>query len=102
RQGWPEYEQWLQACYERACAYNLQFLSPLDENEVRGISKSIAKWTHNNFSQKNFSLIQSARGKKGGIISGVKRRDNSIEERKPWDALAISRRTFFYRKKNGQ
>ncbi|MEX0635115.1 hypothetical protein M8494_38250 [Serratia ureilytica] len=23
--GWPEYEQWLQACYERASAYNLQF-----------------------------------------------------------------------------
>ncbi|NAV10207.1 replicase, partial [Salmonella sp. zj-f94] len=25
RQGWPEYEQWLKACYERASAYNLQF-----------------------------------------------------------------------------
>ena len=43
RQGWPEYEQWLQACYERACAYNLQFVSPLSENEVLGISKSISK-----------------------------------------------------------
>ncbi len=41
RQGWPEYEQWLQACYERASAYNLQFASPLDENEVIGIAKSI-------------------------------------------------------------
>ncbi|MCF2313299.1 replication initiation protein, partial [Klebsiella quasipneumoniae subsp. similipneumoniae] len=50
RQGWPEYEQWLQACYERACAYNLQFARPLDENEVRGIAKSIAKWTSNKFS----------------------------------------------------
>ncbi|MCF2742496.1 primase C-terminal domain-containing protein [Klebsiella pneumoniae] len=33
-------EQWLQACYERASAYNLQFSSPLDENEVNGIAKS--------------------------------------------------------------
>ncbi|WP_205419030.1 primase C-terminal domain-containing protein, partial [Klebsiella pneumoniae] len=45
RQGWPEYDQWLQACYERASAYNLQFALPLDENEVMGIAKSIAKWT---------------------------------------------------------
>ncbi|EIE7027974.1 replication initiation protein, partial [Salmonella enterica subsp. enterica serovar Derby] len=71
RQGWPEYEQWLQACYERASAYNLQFLAPLDENEVSGIAKSIAKWTYKNFSEANFvqyvadthsSEIQSKRG----------------------------------------
>jgi hypothetical protein len=31
RQGWPEYEQWLKACYERANAYNLQFPACLDE-----------------------------------------------------------------------
>ncbi|MCV5580528.1 primase C-terminal domain-containing protein, partial [Escherichia coli] len=51
RQGWPEYDQWLQACYECASAYNLQFALPLDENEVMGIAKSIAKWTECNFSK---------------------------------------------------
>jgi hypothetical protein len=55
RQGWPEYDQWLQACYERASAYNLQFSSPLDDNEVIGIAKSIAKWTRANFSEGTFS-----------------------------------------------
>ncbi len=55
RQGWPEYEQWLQACYERASAYNLQFAVPLDENEVSGIAKSIAKWTSSKFSEESFS-----------------------------------------------
>lgn len=78
RQGWPEYEQWLQACYERACAYNLQFVSPLSENEVLGISKSISKWTANNFSEDRFieyiknthrSEIQRKRGGKGGNLS---------------------------------
>ncbi|MCV5707806.1 primase C-terminal domain-containing protein, partial [Escherichia coli] len=54
RQGWPEYDQWLQACYERASAYNLQFALPLDENEVMGIAKSIAKWTECNFSKDLF------------------------------------------------
>ena len=55
RQGWPEYDQWLQACYERASAYNLQFPAPLDENEVKGIAKSIAKWTNNKFSEISFN-----------------------------------------------
>ena len=74
RQGWPEYEQWLKACYQRTSMYNLKFISPLDENEVNGIAKSIAKWNHSNFSKESFSSyvknthtaeIQSARGRKG-------------------------------------
>jgi len=101
RQGWPEYEQWLQACYERANAYNKQLLTPLDLTEVQGIAKSISKWTFKHFSNDVFSLIQSKRGKKGGLLSGETRRAGSLEESKPWDILGISRRTFFYRKKNG-
>lgn len=97
RQGWPEYDQWLNACYDRASAYNLQFPSPLDENEVMGISKSIAKWTSNNFNPTSFeqyventhsSEIQSFRGKKGGRPSLGK----------PWIALGISRATYFRRR----
>ena len=55
RQGWPEYEQWLEACHARASAYNLQFASPLDEKEVSGIAKSIAKWTSDKFSEELFN-----------------------------------------------
>jgi len=107
RQGWPDYEQWLQACYERACAYNLQYSSPLDENEVLGISKSIAKWTHINITKESFndyvikthsSVIQSIRGSKshaGGRVKDVK----SKESMKPWIPLGVSRATF-YRKFN--
>ncbi len=78
RQGWPEYDQWLKACHERASAYNLQFAAPLDENEVNGIAKSIAKWTREKFSEESFlryiklthgSSVQSRRGKIGGSIS---------------------------------
>ncbi|WP_190323863.1 primase C-terminal domain-containing protein, partial [Enterobacter asburiae] len=73
RQGWPEYDQWLKACYERASAYNLQFAAPLDENEVIGIAKSIAKWTSSHFNETSFKeyvkrthtkIMQSSRGKK--------------------------------------
>lgn len=107
RQGWPEYEQWLQACYERASAYNLQFSAPLDENEVNGIAKSVARWTLKNFTEVGFSKyvtkthtseIQSVRGKKGGLISkGGGRNVNSLSDRqqKPWVDMSVSRATYY-------
>lgn len=79
RQGWPEYEQWLKACYERANAYNLQFPACLDEREVMTVAKSVAKWTSNKFSSDHFerfveithsSDIQSIRGKNQGYQGG--------------------------------
>lgn len=112
RQGWPEYEQWLQACYERACAYNLQFNAPLDENEVMGISKSIAKWTNKIFSEESFNdyvkathsaKVQAARGSVGGKVSrggGRPVQENSENQSKPWAKLGISRSTYYSRKKN--
>ena len=111
RQGWPEYEQWLRACYERAVAYNLQFESPLDENEVRGIAKSISKWTISNFSEQSFNdfvtkthskKIQSMRGKVGGKKSKGGGRKVSLESdnfNKPWLDLGISRATYYRRLK---
>lgn len=111
RQGWPKYDQWLQACYERARAYNLQFASPLGENEVNGIAKSIAKWTVVNFSSDSFNEyvkkthtteIQRKRGSVGGRKSrgGGRRIDvNSERNIKPWDDMGISRTTYYERKK---
>jgi hypothetical protein len=111
RQGWPEYDQWLQACYERGRAYNLQFPTPLDDAEVMGIAKSIAKWTVHHFSKESFddyvkrthsSEIQSVRGRVGGKISsggGRKKSLSSQESESPWVNLGISRRAFFYQKK---
>ena len=109
RQGGPEYEQWLKACYERASAYNLQFSAPLDDKEVMGIAKSIAKWTGSNFSKEAFdeyvirthtSDIQRIRGRKGGSIGGKKSNSGgrpSLGE--PWIELGVSRRTYFRNKK---
>ena len=105
RQGWPEYDQWLKACYERTCAYNLQFLTPLDENEVAGIAKSIAKWTHKNFSEESFSdfvlkthtsELQSKRGRIGGAIGGkISKGGRRPSLGEPWISLGISRHKFF-------
>ncbi|HHJ4287870.1 TPA: replication initiation protein [Klebsiella quasipneumoniae] len=104
RQGWPEFEQWLKACYERASAYNLQFSAPLDEKEIHGIAKSIAKWTFINLTESSFndfvrvthtSDVQTLRG----IASGKSRRVGSLEEKSPWISMGISRRKYFYDKK---
>lgn len=107
RQGWPGYDQWLQACYERASAYNLQFVSPLDDNEVTGIAKSIAKWTRVKITKESFekfildthsSEIQAKRGRisKGG---GRPKNKESLDSLRPWDDIGVSRRTYFYMKK---
>ncbi|MGK1428901.1 replication initiation protein, partial [Klebsiella pneumoniae] len=106
RQGWPEYNQWLQACYERASAYNLQFAAPLDENEVSGIAKSIAKWTKNKFTEDNFAEFVSATHtpeiqRKRGVKSGLSRAINSLEAKAPWLNMGVSRRKYFYLKKKG-
>ncbi|MHA9821274.1 primase C-terminal domain-containing protein, partial [Klebsiella pneumoniae] len=109
------YDQWLQACYERASAYNLQFPAPLDENEVKGIAKSIAKWTNNKFSEISFNDyvkkshspdIQKRRGKRGGEVGGLISKgggrpviESSDNYTKPWISMGISRATY-YRKKN--
>jgi len=108
RQGWPEYEQWLQACYERASAYNLQFSAPLDENEVNGIAKSIAKWTTKILSEDGFSdyvarthlpTIQKARGAVGGKVSkgGGRPRKNKDQ----WVEMGISRATWYRKNRVG-
>lgn len=111
RQGWPEYNQWLQACYERASAYNLQFSAPLDENEVTGIAKSIAKWTKRNLTESSFTEYvsnthdrnkQRERGCKGGKMSkGGGRKINEMSERqlKPWVLIGVGKTTYYKLKK---
>ena len=109
RQGWPEYDKWLIACYQRATMYNLQLDNPLMDREVMSIAKSIAKWTSSVFTKSSFELfvnkthaseIQSKRGakSKGG---GRYKDANSNESLKPWNELGVSRATF-YRKKLGE
>lgn len=80
RQGWPKWEQWLNACETRALGYNVGGdRDPLEVQEVRHIAKSVANWTYRNFSPQSFeeyiarthtSEIQAIRGVKGGKAKG--------------------------------
>lgn len=66
RQGWPDYERWLEAVIQRVEMLNSQLPVPLSAPECRAIGKSVAKYTHRKFSPEGFSSVQAARGRKGG------------------------------------
>jgi hypothetical protein len=100
RQGWPEYEQWKAAVLERALGYNAQIEAPLPVAEVKATAKSVAKWTYAHLSPAGFSRSQARKGTKGGKRSGEVRRSGSTEEAQPWLDMGISRRTYYYRRKN--
>jgi hypothetical protein len=57
-------------------------------------------WRKDAEAQARFLARQAARGRKGGLASGVVRLAGSIEEAKPWEAEGIGRATW-YRRKSG-
>ncbi len=69
RQGWPNYEQWYEACLTRAEGYNTKsFKSPLPSGETKATAKSVARFTHREFNPTAFSAWQARQGAKGGKL----------------------------------
>ena len=66
RQGWPDFDQWQGACFDRAKMYNAGFTAGLDLQEVRHIARSVAKWTHQHLDAASFSEWQARQGQKKG------------------------------------
>ena len=88
-------------------ALNAEFVVPLGERELGGIVKSIRRIQSKNLqsgqTQRTFSFLQAARGRKGGQQSGqARRKDTPLEyDRTPWEAAGVSRATW-YRHQAGQ
>ena len=114
RQGWPAFSQWLDAVIQRVEMYNASLPVPLSPPECRAIGKSIAKYTHRNFTPETFAQyvadthtpeIQAARGRKGGKIGGAKSKRGAVATSartlKPWETLGISRAWYYQLKKRG-
>ena len=110
RQGWPAFSQWLEAVIQRVEMYNASLPVPLSPPECRAIGKSIAKYTHRNFTPETFAQyvadthtpeIQAARGRKGGSKSKRSTVATSARTLKPWEALGISRAWYYQLKKRG-
>jgi hypothetical protein len=72
---------------------NMKFDSALSDREVGTIARSIAKWTMQNFSPERFSEIQRARANR--------RWADRAAESEPWEALGMSRATYYRKKKAG-
>lgn len=90
-----------------ADAYNAQFDNPLPSNEVMHTVRSIYRYcTSSRFkaakaaSDAQFSALQAKRGAKGGAKSKRGKCEQSERTQKPWEALGISRKTYYKRKKN--
>ncbi len=69
------------------------FEMPLPQSEVRGIARSITKFVCRKFSSEAFSARQSAR---------IKRRwsgHEAVSKTKPWEAMGISRSTYYSKRK---
>jgi hypothetical protein len=66
--------------------------------EVGAIAKSVAKWTWGRFDDAAFSRRQSFLGKRGNTKRWAGHEAASAT--KPWEALSVSRATY-YRRKSG-
>ena len=89
-------EAWRRHLFNVAWTMNGQFPDPLGDLEVRGIAKSVAKWTWRHFTEDRFATIQSKRAQ-------LRWQGHEAERAtKPWLKLGISRRTYYRRKKYGR
>lgn len=74
-----------------AAEVNASFLVRLSLPEIRGISRSVARWVWGKFSTAQFSEIQRARAVKRW------RTAPTLVETKPWESLGMSRATWYRR-----
>ena len=64
---------------------------------ARSIEEYRERWTARGWHAPHWLAKLACERVRGGIQSGIVRRAGSIEERQPWEAEDISRRTWFYR-----
>jgi DNA-binding transcriptional regulator YiaG len=79
RQGWPAFDQWVNAVLSRTEMLNAQFNNPMGYSEYKQIAKSIAKWTHRNMTESGFSQWQANNGKRSGIARSKLTQDKRLE-----------------------
>ena len=92
--------EWERAVRAQIEAINSSFEQSLPYSEVKATAKSIAKWVWQRFSYGEFSEVQAKRGAKGGAKSKRGVKADSARSMKPWEALGISRATYYRHKKN--
>lgn len=102
------YNQWLDAVLNECVSLNNQFTLPMNHNEVKGISKSIARWVwkRDPHCYAMFIERQTIKGRKGGKAKGeaysfkreqaVVLRAKGMSYTEIADKLNVSRRSVIY------
>lgn len=77
------YNQWLQGVIDRCTALNSEFTAPMSYNEVKGIAKSIARWTwkRDSYCYQEFIDRQTRKSKLGASKGGTARSMQYQEKR---------------------
>jgi DNA-directed RNA polymerase specialized sigma24 family protein len=80
RRKYHDYGAWFKACLSTCASLNT-FEIPLGEAEVRGIAKSVARWTWRHLTPQAFSQIQRERNKRGRLSAAAKAEDKRASAR---------------------
>ena len=96
------YKQWETAMIAHCVSLNEGLPEPMTFNEVKGIAKSISRycWRKDGYYYQEFIDRQSRKGAIGGKKSKRGVKVDSERSTKPWEAMGISRATYYRRQKN--
>jgi hypothetical protein len=73
-------DRWREVCLNQALAFNT-FQVPLGFSEVKGLARSVSRWTWWHTTPAGFRAFQAERGRRGGVASGMARWEASAPQR---------------------
>jgi hypothetical protein len=93
------FQLWHNAVKDRIKDINAGFPEALPYSEVKATAKSIATWVWQRFSEQGLKKWHAEKGRKGGQKSKRGAKADSERSTKPWEAMGISRATYYRRQK---
>jgi hypothetical protein len=78
-QRWEDYGRLFEAVYSFAMNVNAGFETPMQEREVRNITRSVSKWTARHLTRAGFIESQSRKGRKSGKVRGARAKERADE-----------------------
>ena len=99
KQANAPFQLWHNAVKDRLKDINAGFPEQLPYSEVKATAKSIATWVWQRFSEQGLKKWHAEKGREGGKKSKRGAKADSERSTKPWEAMGISRATYYRRQK---